>query len=53
MFELNKTKITSVDKKFLKKAFDLVHRNISDTSFNLEAFAKNIGMSRSIKHKKI
>ena len=53
MFELNQTKITSVDKKFLKKAFDLIYQNISDSSFNVEAFAENIGISRSVLHKKI
>ena len=53
MFELNQTKITSVDKKFLKKAFDIINQNISDSSFNVEAFAENIGISRSVLHKKI
>jgi signal transduction histidine kinase/ligand-binding sensor domain-containing protein/DNA-binding response OmpR family regulator len=53
IFELNQAKITSVDKKFLKKAFDLIHQKISDSSFNVEAFAENIGISRSVLHKKI
>ena len=53
MFELNHTEITSIDKKFLNKAFELLHQNISDTSFNVEAFSEKMGMSRSVLHKKI
>lgn len=53
MFELNQTEITSIDKKFLNKAFELLHQYISDTSFNVEAFSEKMGMSRSVLHKKI
>ena len=53
MFELNHTEITSIDKKFLNKAFELLHQNISDTSFNVEAFGEKMGMSRSVLYKKI
>ena len=52
-FELNHTEITSIDKKFLNKAFELLYQNISDTSFNVEAFSEKMGMSRSVLHKKI
>src|SRR4030066_2605607 len=53
MFELNHTEITSIDKKFLNKAFGLLHQNISDTSFNVETFGEKMGMSRSVLYKKI
>jgi signal transduction histidine kinase/DNA-binding response OmpR family regulator len=51
--ELNHNKISSIDKKFLRKALDLVHQNISDATFNVEAFGEKIGMSRSVLHKKL
>lgn len=53
LFELSQAEITSIDKKFLNKAFELLHQNISDTSFNVEAFSEKMGMSRSVLHKKI
>ena len=53
IFELEKSKITSVDKKFLQKAFDIITQNISNTSFSVEAFAENLAVSRSLLHKKI
>jgi len=51
--ELNHNKISSIDIQFLRKAFDLIHQNISDTSFNVEALNEKIGMSRSVLYKKI
>jgi signal transduction histidine kinase/ligand-binding sensor domain-containing protein/DNA-binding response OmpR family regulator len=53
LFELNQTKITSVDKKFLQKAFEIITKNISDTSFTIETFAENLYVSKSLLHKKI
>lgn len=53
IFELTKTKITSVDKKFLQKAFEIITKNISDTSFTIETFAENLHVSKSLLHKKI
>ena len=53
IFELDQTKITSADKKFLKNVHELIQINISDASFNVEAFAEKSGMSRSVLHKKI
>jgi signal transduction histidine kinase/ligand-binding sensor domain-containing protein/DNA-binding NarL/FixJ family response regulator len=51
--ELDHDKISSIDEKFLRRAFDLIHQNISDPSFNVEAFGEKMGMSRSVLHKKI
>ena len=53
MFELEQTKITSVDKKFLQKAFDIITQNISNTAFSVEMFAENLAVSRALLHKKI
>lgn len=53
MLELNDKKITSVDKKFLLKALEVIHINISDNSFTVEKFADNLAVSRSLLHKKV
>jgi DNA-binding response OmpR family regulator len=53
IFELNLAEITSVDKKFLQKAFEIINQNISDASFTVESFAGNLAVSRSLLHKKI
>ena len=53
MLELNDKKITSVDKKFLIKALEVIQKNISDNSFTVEKFADNLAVSRSLLHKKV
>lgn len=53
VFELEQTKITSVDKKFLQKVFEIIDSNFSDSSFNVESLAKILAVSRSVLHKKI
>jgi AraC-like DNA-binding protein len=53
IIELEQSKITSIDKKFLQKAFDIINNNMSDTSFGLESFAELLGISRSVLHRKI
>jgi signal transduction histidine kinase/ligand-binding sensor domain-containing protein/DNA-binding response OmpR family regulator len=53
IFELDQTKITSVDKRFLQKAFELITKNVSDSSFTVEAFADNLAVSKSLLRKKI
>ena len=40
ILEVDETKITSVDKKFLQKAFEIINQNISDTTFGVEALAE-------------
>ena len=41
------------DTKFLKRAFDLIIKNLSNSSFTIEAFADNLAISRSLLNKKI
>ena len=53
IFELDQTIITSVDKKFLKKAFEIISQNISDSSFTIETFAEKLYVSKSLLRKKI
>lgn len=53
ILKLHQAKITSVDKKFLQKVFEIVNLNISNSSFTVEEFADNLAMSRSLLHKKL
>ena len=53
IIELERSNITSIDKKFLLKAFDIINQNMSDTTFGLETFAELLSISRSVLHRKI
>ena len=53
IIELEESKITSADKKFLKKVFDTIMGNMSNPSFNVESLSELIAVSRSVLHKKI
>ena len=53
LFEIEEKNITPVDQKFLHKVFDIINKNISDTTFDLESFAESINLSRSVLHRKI
>ena len=44
---------TSADKKFMQKVLDIISENISDSSFNIESLAEEVGMSRMHLHRKI
>ncbi|HSD63009.1 MAG TPA: ATP-binding protein, partial [Ignavibacteriaceae bacterium] len=51
--ELRLTKITSVDKNFMQKVYDIVNDNLSDTNFSMDVFAERLLMSKSLLYKKI
>jgi DNA-binding response OmpR family regulator len=53
IIELEQSNITSIDKKFLQKVFDIINKNMSDTTFGLESFAELLSISRSVLHRKI
>jgi DNA-binding response OmpR family regulator/anti-sigma regulatory factor (Ser/Thr protein kinase) len=53
IFELDQTKITPVDKRFLQKAYEIITQNISDSSFSIETLARNLCVSKSLLRKKI
>ncbi|MCU4174276.1 two-component regulator propeller domain-containing protein [Carboxylicivirga sp. N1Y90] len=46
-------KITSMDEKLIKKAIDLVNKNIGESSFSVEDFSQELGMSRVYLYKKM
>ncbi len=52
IIELEESKITSADKRFLKKVFDTIANKMSDPSFNVESLSESIAVSRSVLHKK-
>ena len=52
-FDLTEVNVTSVDKKFLEKTISIINNHISDTGFSVDAFADEIGMSRSQLHRKL
>ena len=50
---IDQQKITSVDKRFLQRSFDIVNKHISDSSFSVEMLAEELSISRSGLQKKI
>ena len=53
LFELKRTKISSVDKNFMQKVYDVVNDNLSDTNFSMDVFAERLLISKSLLYKKI
>ena len=53
LIELDESKITPLDKKFLQNTTCLINDNISDTSFSVERLAEALNISRSVLYKKI
>ena len=51
--EFEQSHITSVDKKFLQKVLDRITQHISDSSFSVELLSEDLGISRSVVHRKI
>ena len=50
---IDQQKITSVDKRFLQRSFDIINKHISDSSFSVEMLAEELSISRSGLQKKI
>ena len=44
---------TKADENFLKEVTEVIHKNISDTQFNVDTLASSLNMSRSSLHRKI
>ncbi len=53
IFDLSGQKITSVDKKFMQKVFDVILSRISDSPLNVEFLADELLVSRPVLHRKI
>ncbi len=52
-FELAASETTSMDEQFLKKVYQIIEKNISNTDFDIEHFSDEIGMSRASLYRKI
>jgi signal transduction histidine kinase/ligand-binding sensor domain-containing protein/DNA-binding response OmpR family regulator len=48
-----KKKLSSLDEKFMKKALEVIEKNISEETFSIEDFGKEVGMSRMQIHRKL
>ncbi|MEJ2613522.1 MAG: ATP-binding protein [Ignavibacteriaceae bacterium] len=53
LFEVEDNLVTNVDKKFLQKVLELINENIENPGFNVDYFADNLAISRSLLHKKL
>lgn len=53
ILEPEKIELTSLDEKFLKDAVDAVDNNLDDTSFDVEKFSREIGVSPNKVYRKI
>ena len=53
LLEPSEVKIESIDEKFLKRAVEIVEKNIAEPEFDVTAFVNEIGMSRSVLYRKI
>ncbi|MBK7632259.1 MAG: response regulator [Ignavibacteriales bacterium] len=53
IFGFTQSQITSIDKKFLQNVLNKVNQRISDASFSVELLSDDLGISRSVVHRKI
>lgn len=53
MLSLGQTQIKSVDKIFLQNVLSKIDQYLSDSSFNVEFLSEDLGISRSVLHRKI
>jgi YesN/AraC family two-component response regulator len=52
-FDISDIDAASTDKKFLKRALEIINKHISDEGFSVESFAKEIALSRVQLHRKL
>ena len=45
--------VTSLDEQFMRKALELVEKNMGTTDYSVEAMSRDMGMSRTLLYKKI
>ncbi len=46
-------KVSGLDEKFMKKAMEVIEKHISEETFSIEDFGKEVGMSRMQIHRKL
>ncbi len=51
--DLSSVAVTSLDDEFLRKAFDVAEKNLSNSEFNSEEYAREMFLSRSQFHRKL
>jgi len=51
--DLNDSGISSMDEQFLRKAYELAEKEMSDPEFGVSAFSSQIGLSRMQLHRKL
>ena len=51
--EPNEITVTSLDEQFMRKALELVEKNIAITEYSVETMSRDLGMSRTLLYKKI
>jgi len=53
IIEPNDIAIVPLDEQFIRKALDLIEKNISKTDYTVEELSRDLGMSRTLLYKKI
>lgn len=53
LLEPTQIEVSSPDEAFIKKAMEIVNQHLADETFTVEAFQKEIGMSRMQLHRKL
>jgi CheY-like chemotaxis protein/nitrogen-specific signal transduction histidine kinase len=53
IFSLDNKNIRSVDRRFLEKAVEIINEHLSDLSFGVESFARELSIGRTTLYKKI
>ena len=52
LFEIDEKNVTPVDQRFLQSAIEIINKNLADPGFNVEKFADNLALHRSLLHRK-
>ena len=52
LFEIDEKNVTPVDQRFLQSAIEIINKNLADPGFNVEKFADNLALHRSVLHRK-
>ncbi len=53
LFEIDKERVNAVDRQFLSRTAAIIKEHLGETSLDIEYLAENLGVSRSLLHKKL